>query len=308
MDRDLMLNVAAFTLQVGVIVAAAALLLKVLRIASAGTRYLCWRVALAACLVMPLALQRSVPNPVDPSPGEPTAAVSSADSAGDVVSAAAADPVSAPGREIPWALIAGLVIGVGACARAAWLGIGLVRLGALRRRGTTVEDAAYDEIQATLGTRAVLRSVEGLTQPATFGLWRPVVLLPDMLADQPAELRRAVVTHELFHVQRRDWLWVLAEESIQTVLWFHPAILWLTSRIQLAREEVVDELTVLATANRKAYIEALLTFADAGPVRPAPAFARRRQLFTRIVRLSKEGVMSSPRIVVSAGLVIAAVN
>ena len=49
-------------------------------------------------------------------------------------------------------------------------------------------------------------------------------------------------------MQRRDWLWVLAEEILRSALWFHPAILWLTSRIQLAREELVDELTVLATA------------------------------------------------------------
>ncbi len=115
------------------------------------------------------------------------------------------------------------------------------------------------------------------------------------------------MTHELFHVQRRDWLGVLAEESLRTVLWFHPAIFWITSRIQLAREELVDELTVLATGNRKAYIEALLAFADAGGVRPAPAFARRRHLFTRILRLSKERVMSSRRIVVSSAVVMAAV-
>jgi len=307
MDRDLMLNVAAFALQVAVIAAAAALLLRVLRIASAGTRYLCWRVVLAACLVMPLALQRPVQRVAETRPGDSTPAVVVSDQAGGIATAADAGPVSASRRDIPWAFIAVLVLGVGAGARAAWLAIGLIRLGALRRRGHAVEDGAYDDIQATLGTRAIVRSVDGLSQPATFGLWRPVVLLPVMLAEEPDAVRRAVVTHELFHVQRRDWLWVLAEESIRTVLWFHPAILWLTARIQLAREELVDELTVLATGNRKAYIEALMTFADAGTVRPAPAFARRHQLFTRIVRLSKEGVMSSPRIVVSAGFVIAAV-
>jgi D-alanyl-D-alanine endopeptidase (penicillin-binding protein 7) len=149
-----------------------------------------------------------------------------------------------------------------------------------------IED--YDEIQRTLGTRATLLSVAGLTQPATFGLWRPVVLLPDTLGESRLPLRRAVVTHELLHVQRRDWLWVLAEESLRSLLWFHPAILWLTSRIQLAREELVDELTVLATGIARIYIEALLAFADASGVRPAPAFARRQHLFTRILRLSKE--------------------
>ena len=85
-------------------------------------------------------------------------------------------------------------------------------------------------------------------QPVTFGFRRPVVLLPEMLRLQSADIRRVVLCHELFHVRRRDWVWVVAEELVEAVLWFHPAVLWLISRVRLAREEVVDELTVLATA------------------------------------------------------------
>ena len=129
-------------------------------------------------------------------------------------------------------------------------------------------------------------------------------MLPDALSEAPASLRRAVIVHELFHVRRRDWLFVLSEEVVRTVLWFHPAILWLTSHIQLAREEIVDELTVHATGDRRAYMRALLVFADSGGLSPAPAFARRRQLFHRILSVSKEQVMSRPRIVLSTvGLV-----
>jgi beta-lactamase regulating signal transducer with metallopeptidase domain len=101
-----------------------------------------------------------------------------------------------------------------------------------------------------------------------------------------------VVCHELIHVQRRDWLWVLGEETVRAVLWFNPAVWWLIARVQLAREELVDELTVLATNRRRAYMEALLAFADETPLAPAAAFARRRHLFRRMVLLSKEGVMS----------------
>jgi protein TonB len=177
----------------------------------------------------------------------------------------------------------------------------------MRRRGSPIEDSDFAELQRLLGTRASIRSVERLTQPVTFGVWHPVVLLPETLVDSPDSLRRAVVAHELFHVQRRDWLWVMSEEVLRTIMWFHPAVWFATSRIQLAREEVVDELTVLATGNRRSYIEALLAFADAGPVRPAPAFARHAHLFTRILGLSKEKVMSPSRIVLSGGLVVAAV-
>jgi TonB family protein len=309
MGVQTLMNLAAFTLQVCIIAAAAALLLGVLRIGSAGARYMCWRVALAACLTMPMLLQQSrVSATVE---AEPAFVAVDRLTVGDAAltdqGAASTAGMTVTAPPLAWGWVAAIVLAVGAAVRGIWLAVGLARLRILRRRGVPVDDAEYTDIQQTLGTRAAVMSVGGLTQPATFGVWRPVVLLPETLAESPAGLRRAVVTHELFHVQRRDWLWVIVEESLRTVLWFNPAIFWITSRIQLAREELVDELTVLATGNRKAYIEALLAFADAGRVRPAPAFARRRHLFTRILRLSKERVMSSPRIVVSSAVVIAAV-
>ena len=87
---------------------------------------------------------------------------------------------------------------------------------------------------------------------------------------------------------------------MRAVFWFHPAMLWLISRVRLAREEVVDELTVLATAERRAYMEALLVFADARAQAPAAAFARRRHLFRRMVLISKEAVMSSRQVVLAS--------
>jgi protein TonB len=165
-----------------------------------------------------------------------------------------------------------------------------------------VVDAAYDEMQRTLGTRAELRSVPGLPQPATFGVRRPVVLLPSALAWSEESTRRAVIAHELVHVRHRDWAWVVAEEMLRAALWFHPAIWWLVSRVQLTREEFTDHVAVLATGSRRAYIEALLAFADSDPVSPAPAFARRPHLFHRLVLLSKEAAMSARRVLVSGAV------
>ena len=66
---------------------------------------------------------------------------------------------------------------------------------------------------------------------------------------------------------------LLAEEMVRTALWFHPGIHWLAAQIQLAREEIVDELTVRAIGDRRTYVEALLAFADSPGLSPAPAFA-----------------------------------
>ncbi|MBA2303227.1 MAG: M56 family metallopeptidase [Acidobacteria bacterium] len=108
-----------------------------------------------------------------------------------------------------------------------------------------------------------------LCQPVTFGVARPVVLLPETLRMKSLGVRRAVLAHELWHVRRRDWLWSLSEEILRAMLWFHPAIWYLVSRVQSSREEVVDELAILSTNARRSYLEALLAFADEPAVYPA---------------------------------------
>ena len=87
--------------------------------------------------------------------------------------------------------------------------------------------------------------------------------------------------------------------------WFHPAAWWMASRIQLAREEVVDELAVLLTGRRRPYVEALLAFSDSMSVVPTAAFAQRRHLFRRIALISREDLMSSRRIVASCAVMAA---
>ena len=291
-------DLTAFSIQVALIVAAVAVLVKVVRI-PARARYHGLRLALVAALLVPWLLR---------SPEAPREVAAAAQPALNVLPAPAAtvaldpSPLAAaqPRLEIPWLTALLVIVGLGVAVRGLWLVVGLVRLRRMTQTGTVVEEPEYDELQAQIGARATIAQVMGLAQPATFGVRRPVVMLPDALGDAPASLRRAVIIHELFHVRRRDWLFVLAEEMVRTVLWFHPAILWLTSHIQLAREEIVDELTVRATGDRRGYVQALLSFADSGGMSPAPAFAHRRQLFHRILSVSKEKVMSRPRIVLSA--------
>ena len=299
MGSDTLANLAAYVVQIAAVTAVAELLLRVVPVHAAGFRYAYWRLVLLGAIVMPWALRAAPETPVQALAAPAAAALPAAgvlDLALPSTEWAAADAVGP--SLLPWLLAFGVVV------RLLWVAAGVVRLRVLRRRGTPIADALYEEIQQTLGTRAEVRSVPGLAQPVTFGLRRPVVLLPADLAAS-RDFRRAVVTHELMHVQRRDWLWVIAEEALRAVLWFHPAIWWLTSRVQLAREEFTDHLTVLATGSRRTYMEALLAFCDADRLAPAPAFARRPHLFHRIVMLSKEVAMSSRRVVVSGAVVAA---
>ena len=199
-----------------------------------------------------------------------------------------------------WPSVIAAVILFGASARSMWIAVGIAKLRRLRRAGAIAEASAdHEDLQGVIAARATIRYVRELAQPVTFGFRAPVILLPSAVRDQPPAIQRAVLAHELWHVRRRDWLWTLCEEGLRAVLWFHPAVWSLLSRIQSAREEVVDELTVLTTGSRRTYVNALLAFADSSPSMAAPAFARRKHLVRRLVLISKEAAMSGRRVVAS---------
>jgi TonB family protein len=288
----------AYLLQIACVALLAEVLLRVVPVPSAGFRYAYWRLVLVAALVMPWLL-RATP---DDAMGT---AVVTAGPAAIAFTQATQVATALTERGTAWLPPLTWLLAGGAALRLLWVMTGMARLRALRRQGVPIEDGTYDEMQQRLGTRADLRAVAGLPQPVTFGLRRPVVLLPESLEASAESIRRAAVTHELVHVQRRDWLFVIVEEALRAIFWFHPAIWWITARIRLTREEFTDHLAVLASGSRRSYMEALLAFADAGRVGPAPAFISRAHLFHRIVLLSKESAMSSRRIVVS-GMMLAA--
>lgn len=284
-------NLVALSLQITVVAAAAALAHGVLRIRAPRLRYAFWRAVLLLCLALPWI---PVP-PIASSPGAaPQLAVA-------VIPAEMSAPiVDAAGRVMDWTLWLPMAIAAGGALRLLWMAFGCWRLRQLRQAGEPLPLEEYADVQEAVGARAEVRYLSTAQQPVTFGVIRPVVLLPSSLRQQASAIRRAVLAHELVHVRRRDWCWVIAEEAIRAVCWFHPAIWWLVSSIQHAREEVVDRTVVALTGRRREYVEALLVFADEVPLAPAPAFARRRQLFRRITLLSTEDVMSRPRVVASA--------
>ena len=92
-------------------------------------------------------------------------------------------------------------------------------------------------------TRAVrLRIVDGIASPITAGWWRPVVLVPAaLLAGMPPDLLEALLAHVMAHIQRHDYLVNLLQNVIETLLFYHPAVWWISNRIRIERELVADD-------------------------------------------------------------------
>lgn len=288
-------NLILYAAQAALLIGGLALVLAGLR-PSPGFRLAACRMVLLALLVLPgqVLLRTPVAEPA-------TVPVTGA-------AALATDSIEARATKArPWGTIAGSVIVAGALLRLLWLGAGLARLTRLSRRLPEAETAdEVDALQAELGTRALVRFSPDLRQPVTFGVAPAIVLLPAALREASTEQRLAVICHELLHVRRRDWPWVLVEEAVLALLWFHPAVWWLVGELQLAREQVVDRLTVAATGARRAYMDALFSAADAPSAPPLLAgFLRRRHLARRLVALAEEVVMSRARLALSGVLVFA---
>ena len=119
-----------------------------------------------------------------------------------------------------------------------------------------------DEMRGALGiarTVAVRLSSDVLS-PFAARLLRPVIWLPlSLLTRTPAAQLEALLAHELAHIARKDWLWNGVQCVIESLLFFHPAMWWLSKRIRQEREHACDDLAVAACGDAIALAEALAT-------------------------------------------------
>ena len=92
-------------------------------------------------------------------------------------------------------------------------------------------------------TRAIrLRVVDGIASPLAAGIWRPVVLVPaSLVTGMPPDLLAALLAHELAHIRRHDYLVNLLQNAIEALLFFHPAVWWISRGVRLEREHIADD-------------------------------------------------------------------
>lgn len=285
-------NLVVWNLQIALLVAVAALAAALVRLGDARVRLLYWQALLAVCLLLPLVQpwQREVMVV----PSTPPQAVA--------VTPAAPGPEPAPAPRWSAGDAAAAALAAGLLLRAAWFGLGLLRLARYRRGARPLDPvpAPVAALQRQLCVFPEIRLSGDVAGPVTFGFRDPVVLFPERFTELDPEVQAAVACHELLHVKRRDWLFTAAEEAVRAVFWFHPAIWWVLGQIQLAREQVVDRETVGVTCARERYIDALLTVSGARrqlDLAPAPLFLRRRHLTARVSAIVKEVEMSRRRLI-----------
>ena len=143
------------------------------------------------------------------------------------------------------ALVAGWALGV--CALSLRHIGGLLLLHRLSRTGTAPCPPAWEECAARLAARMGvrrpirLRCSTRIDVPFAFGLFKSSILLPfSVLTGLAPEQAEALIAHELAHFARHDVLLNLTQVCMETVLFYHPVVRWLSIQIRAAREQHCD--------------------------------------------------------------------
>src|SRR5262249_22143674 len=111
---------------------------------------------------------------------------------------------------------------------------------------------AGSPVQLDLPIRAVFSPT--LLEPGVFGVFRPVILLPEGILDRlTAAQLKGVIAHELCHVDHRDNLIAAVHMFVETVFWFHPLLWWIGKRMIEERERACDEEVLRLGGEPRAY-------------------------------------------------------
>lgn len=189
-----------------------------------------------------------------------------------------------------WAMCAALL--------AARLAAGLlwIRRAGRSERGDPGLQAVVSRLAAAFGVRrdVQVRIVERIDSPVTAGWLRPVILVPaSLLSGMPHELLEALLAHEMGHVRRMDYLVNLGQNVIEILLFYHPAVWWISGRIRVEREQIADDLAARHSCAPRTLARALSELERIQFSRPRLAIAANGgQLLERVRRLVQPDVES----------------
>jgi bla regulator protein blaR1 len=99
--------------------------------------------------------------------------------------------------------------------------------------------------------------------PMVIGHLKPIILIPvGLLAGMPAGQVEAVLLHELAHIRRHDYMVNFMQTIAETVFFFNPGLLWISSLLRDERENCCDDIALSQTKNKKEFVQALISFKE----------------------------------------------
>ncbi len=134
----------------------------------------------------------------------------------------------------------------------------------LRRIGVCAAPDLWQERLALLTRRLLLSRPVVLLEsalaavPVVMGHVRPVILMPvGLLTNLPAAQIESILLHELAHIRRSDYLVNMLQTSVESLLFYHPVVWWISGVIRTEREHCCDDLAVALSGDAREYAVAL---------------------------------------------------
>ena len=107
----------------------------------------------------------------------------------------------------------------------------------------------------------LLQCGSSLAMPLTWGTLRPVIVLPSGAAHWTEDRRRVVLSHELAHIARHDWLLQICAELARCFYWFHPLVWLAAARLRQESERASDDAVLRSGIAPSHYASQLLDLA-----------------------------------------------
>ncbi|MCL2648222.1 MAG: M48 family metalloprotease [Phycisphaerales bacterium] len=219
---------------------------------------------------------------------------------------------------LPWYVLFWLA---GLLSLSLWHVSGWLLLRRIRRHAKSPLDPRIVEVFRNLGERlrmkqaAVILESALVQAPAVIGWLRPAIVIPaSIVTGLSSDQLQAILAHELAHIRRWDTLVRMVQAAVETVLFFHPAVWWVSATLTQESEYCCDEIALEICGDRKTYVRALAFVAGitGGGPPPAPlpgsplaSAATGGKLLPRLRRiLGKAGERSTSRAFVAAGIAL----
>lgn len=198
---------------------------------------------------------------------------------------------------------------VGALIVAGRFAAGVWTLSRWTETGKPVKSEVWTEALRTLApaARPELKSSDRIASPLSWGLPPGAVLIDPATLSRP-QTAAAVMAHEMAHIRRRDWLFLVLSRLVLALFWFNPLI-WLLHRSLIERSEEAADAVAVGQVDRHAYARALIGLAAAPGSLAATAMAGDgRSLKRRIANLMTDKTPARrPAVILTAVAVLAAV-
>ena len=144
--------------------------------------------------------------------------------------------------------------------------------------------------QLNLNQTVLISESTQVNVPITIGHLKPIILFPlGMISGLPQDQIEAIISHELAHIKRYDFLINMIQTFIETLFFYHPVVWWLSSLINAERENCCDDIAIQTCGDAVSYSKALYNIQQIRKNQSElvlAAIGKKNQLYRRIIRMN----------------------